>query len=341
MATARQTTALDYLFWVVIAVALVGRPAAGDDRADRKETFELPAEVPAPADNLATPARAALGKMLFFDPRLSGSNTMSCARCHNPSLGWSDGLPVAIGEGMHDLQRSTPSIVNSGFNKFLMWDGRFSTLEEQAWTPMLATTEMHGTQEQILVKLRALPGYVSAFEEAYAGEGITRESVGKALANFERTIVSRDSPFDRWVRGDESAMNDSAKSGFALFTGKAQCSLCHSGGNFSDQGFHNLGLAGNQDQGRYLKVPVQAMKGAFKTPTLRDVALTPPYMHNGMYRTLREVIDHYDRGGDGGPNTDPNIKPLGLSEQEKLDLVEFLRSLTGKQTALTVPRLPQ
>jgi cytochrome c peroxidase len=305
----------------------------------KKGSFRLPPEVPSPDGNRPTVDRIKLGKMLFFDPRLSGSNWISCASCHNPSLGWSDGL--ATGVGLRALSRKTLSIVNSGFNAFQMWDGRLKSLEEQAWSPMLGAAEMHGTQKEILVKLDAIPGYVTAFEKAYPGQGVTKETVAKAIASFERTVVSRDSPFDRWVEGDESAMTPSAKRGFALFTGKANCTACHQGSNFTDQGFHNLGLKGNADLGRFAIVPIRVMRGAFKTPTLRDVALTAPYMHNGSYRTLEEVVDHYNRGGDDKENLDPNMKPLGLTDQERTDLVEFLKSLTGKQLTITLPRLPQ
>jgi cytochrome c peroxidase len=309
--------------------------------AAERQLFRLPSEIPAPPENLPNPERVELGKMLFFDPRLSGSNWISCASCHNPLLGWSDGLPTGVGDGMRALGRKTPSLVNSGFNTINMWDGRAPTLEAQAWTPMLDSAEMHGSQEAILVKLKAIPGYVTAFEKAYPGEGITKETIGKAIASFERTIISRDSPFDRWVAGEDSALSDSAKRGFALFTGKANCTACHQGSNFTDQGFHNLGLKGSADPGRFAIVPVRISRGAFKTPTLRDVTLTAPYMHNGAYRTLDEVIDHYDRGGDAKENLDPNMRPLGLTDQEKRDLVEFLKGLTGKQQPVVLPRLPQ
>ena len=306
-----------------------------------KDTFRLPDTVPVPADNSVTPERVELGKMLFFDPRMSGSNWISCASCHNPSLGWSDGLPTAIGDGMRVLGRSTPSIVNSAFNRYQMWDGRFNSLEEQAWGPMLASAEMHGSTEEVLAKLKAAPGYAQAFERAYPGEGMTKETVAKAIASFERTVISKDSPFDRWKQGDEAAVSPSAKRGFELFTGKANCVACHQGANFTDQGFHNIGLKNNTDEGRYAKVPIKVLKGAFKTPSLRDIALTAPYMHNGAYRTLEDVVDHYSRGGDNSENLDPNIKPLNLADQEKKDLVEFLRSLTGKQDPITLPKLPQ
>jgi cytochrome c peroxidase len=329
--------------FALILAEFPGHVTAAQDHTSSadKLSFRLPAEVPTPPENQPTPDRMELGKMLFFDPRLSGSNWISCASCHNPSLGWSDGLPTGVGDGMKALGRKTPSIVNSAFNTLNMWDGRMKSLEEQAWAPMLAPGEMHASQEQILVKLKAMPGYVTAFAKAYPGEGITRDTIGKAIASFERTVVSTDSPFDRWAQGDESAVTLSAKWGFALFTSKANCVACHQGSNFTDQGFHNLGLKGEVDPGRFAIVPVQISRGAFKTPTLRDVALTAPYMHNGAYRTLEEVIDHYDGGGDQKGNLDPNLKPLGLTEQEKKDLVEFLKSLSGRHTAMTFPTLPQ
>ncbi len=306
-----------------------------------KKAFTFPKSVPAPADNKVTPARVQLGEMLFFDPRLSGSNWISCATCHNPALGWSDGLPTAIGNGMSVLKRSTPPIVNSAFNRLQMWDGRFSSLEEQALGPMQAPGEMNGSMDDILTKLKSMPGYVEAFEKAYPGEGVTKSTLAKAVASFERTVVSKDSPFDAWVHGNQKAVSVSAKRGYDLFVGKASCVACHAGPTFTDDGFHNIGLKDNGDEGRYAKVPIKVMKGAFKTPTLRDIALHPPYMHNGEYRTLEAVVDHYDRGGDDKANLDPNIKPLDLTDQEKKDLVQFLRTLSGTQIAITLPRLPQ
>jgi cytochrome c peroxidase len=306
-----------------------------------KSAFRFPANMPTPANNRVTPARVELGKMLFFDPRLSGSNWISCATCHNPALDWSDGLPTAIGDGMSTLKRSTPPIVNSGFNKLQMWDGRYRSLEEQALGPMEGHGEMNGDLNDILAKLQSIPGYGRAFQKAYPGEGVTKYSLAKALASFERTIVSKNSPFDTWLDGNQSAISPSAKRGFRVFAGKANCAACHSGPNFTDDGFHNIGLKDNNDNGRYELVPITISKGAFKTPSLRDIALTAPYMHNGAYRTLEEVIDHYDRGGDDKSNLDPNLKPLRLTNREKKDLVQFLRTLSGKQAAVTLPRLPQ
>jgi cytochrome c peroxidase len=324
---------------VAIILSLSTVAAAGPDH-DKNE-FRLPETVPAPAGNSITPARVDLGKMLFFDPRLSHSNRMSCGTCHNPSLGWSDGLPTALGDDMQALPRATPSIANVAFNQLQMWDGRFKTLEDQVKGPITSPTEMNGSLEEILTKMKALPGYVEAFDKAYPGEGVTADTIAKAIASFERTVVSRDSPFDDWLQGNEDTVSPGAKRGFAIFTGKANCVACHMGPNFTDRGFHNIGVKDSVDQGRFAKVPVRVLKGAFKTPSLRDVALTAPYMHNGSYRTLEEVIDLYDRGGDDRANLDPNLKPLNLSAQEKSDLVEFLRSLTGRQQTVVVPHLPQ
>ena len=194
--------------------------------------------------------------------------------------------------------------------------------------------------DQILVTLKSLPGYQRAFQKAYPGEGITKDTLAKAIASFERTIISRNSPFDAWIHGNEAAINPAAQRGFELFTGKANCIACHSGPNFTDDGFHNIGLQDDSDAGRLAKVPIKISKGAFKTPTLRDIAQTAPYMHNGAYRTLEEVIDHYDRGGDNRENLDPNIKPLALTDQEKQDLLHFLKTLTGQHPAVTLPELP-
>lgn len=310
-------------------------------QAAPKESYLRPEKVPAPSNNLVTPERVALGKALFFDPRLSGSNWISCATCHNPALGWSDALPTAIGHGMKILGRATPTVLNTAYQRKQMWDGRFRTLEEQALGPIAADVEMSQNLDEVVAELKEIAGYHALFDKAYPGEGINKDTIAKAIASFERTIVSNDAPFDRWIKGDEKAMSDSAKQGFALFEGKANCTACHQGFNFIDDGFHNLGLKGNQDAGRHAQVPVAVMMGAFKTPTLRDVALTAPYMHNGMYKTLGEVVAHYNRGGDVKDNLDPNLKPLDLTEQEQKDIVEFLKALTGEQMAVTVPHLPQ
>ncbi|HEC19090.1 MAG TPA: c-type cytochrome [Gammaproteobacteria bacterium] len=306
-----------------------------------------PAEIPQPSNNLITESRIELGKMLFFDPRLSGSNWISCATCHNPALGWSDGLPTAIGHGQKVLGRSTPTILNTAYQPLQFWDGRARSLEKQALGPIESAGEMaqsigksEGKLQSLIDELSALKGYRDAFEKAYPGEGITKKTIAKAIASFERTIVSTDSPFDLWIKGEKHAMNDAALRGFKVFEGKGNCVKCHNGFNFTDNGFHNIGLKDASDAGRYAIRKVKILIGAFKTPTLRDVALTAPYMHNGAYKTLEEVVDHYDRGGVTKENLSPNITKLNLTAREKSDLVEFLKSLTGAPNPITYPVLP-
>jgi cytochrome c peroxidase len=303
-----------------------------------------PATAPAPADNANTPERADLGRMLFFDSRLSAKSAMSCASCHNPSLGWSDGRATAVGHDMKVLRRATPTIVNAAFNARQMWDGRAASLEAQATMPYQSPDEQNLPGEDLVKRVQSIHGYTAFFAHAYPGEDVTLATIAKAIASFERTVLSNTSPFDRWRNGDTHAISSSAQNGFALFTGKANCSTCHQGFNFTDNSFYNVGVAstsGVSDLGRYEQLKLPVLKGAFKTPTLRDIALTAPYMHNGAYRTLDDVVDHYDRGGDTQDNLSAEVKPLHLTPSEKHDLVEFLNTLTGDYVAVAVPKLPQ
>ncbi|RHX83315.1 cytochrome-c peroxidase [Leptospira stimsonii] len=297
---------------------------------------------PFPKENEPNPTRIELGKILFFDPIVSGSNWISCATCHNPGLAWTDGLKTAIGHNMKVLGKNTPTIINSAFGEKMFWDGRADSLEEQALGPISSPDEMNQNPDELVLELKKIKGYRDRFERAYPNEGITKETIGKAIASFERSILSFQSPYDAWIQGDNKAINESAQRGQALFKGKANCIACHLGNNFTDDGFHNIGIKSKEkDPGRFKLVPVKSMKGAFKTPTLRDVALTAPYMHDGSYQTLEEVVDHYDRGGDDLSNLDPNMKPLKLSEEEKKDLISFMRSLTGKREPISIPTFPR
>ncbi|MBM9500295.1 c-type cytochrome [Leptospira sp. 201903071] len=297
---------------------------------------------PFPKNNEPTPARIELGKILFFDPIVSGSNWISCATCHNPGLGWTDGLKTAVGHNMKILGKNTPTIVNSAFGNKMFWDGRADSLEQQALGPVSSPDEMNQDPDELVLELQKIKGYRERFDRAYPNEGISKETISKAIASFERSILSFQSPFDAWIQGDNNAISESAQRGHALFQGKANCNACHFGNNFTDDGFHNIGIKSKEkDPGRFKLVPVKSMKGAFKTPTLRDAALTGPYMHDGSYTTLEEVIDHYDRGGDDRSNLDPNMKPLHLTKREKEDLAAFLRSLTGKKEPILIPDLPR
>jgi cytochrome c peroxidase len=305
----------------------------------------LPSTPPYPVGNEPNAARVELGKKLFFDPRLSGDGNMSCATCHNPVLGWSDGLPTAKGVRSMVLGRATPTIINSAFNGLQMWDGRKASLEDQAMGPMEATVEMNMDTAKLFDWLRGNDEYRALFEQAYPGEGVTAKTVSKAIATFERTVVSDNSPFDKWVQGEQSAMTPSQVRGFDLFVGKANCEVCHNAPNFSDDGFHNIGLASfgidEPDVGRYSERPLRLMKGAFKTPTLRDIERTAPYFHDGSAATLMDVVEHYDRGGVVHDNLSPNVRALNLTYQEKHDLVAFMRALTSPFMVVSLPELPQ
>jgi cytochrome c peroxidase len=301
-------------------------------------------KAPYPEGNQPNAARVELGHKLFFDPRMSGDGNMSCASCHNPALGWSDGLPTARGVKSSVLGRASPTVFNTAYNSIQMWDGRKRSLEDQAMGPMQANVEMNMDIAKLFQWIGNSEGYKALFAKAYPGEPINEDTLSKAIASFERTVVSRDSPFDRWIQGDAQALSTQQVEGFKVFAGRGNCLACHSGANFTDNGFHNLGLASwgvaEPDMGRYAQKPVNAMKGAFKTPTVREVARTAPYFHDGSAKTLMEVVDYYDRGGHVKTNLSPNIRPLGLSLQEKQALVAFLQSLSSPYLQVTVPELP-
>lgn len=306
----------------------------------------LPA-VPTPSGNALNSNRVKLGRILFFDPRLSGEGNMSCATCHNPGLGWSDGLPTGKGVKSMALDRASPTIINSAFNKIQMWDGRKKDLEEQAMGPMEANSEMNMDTVKLFTWLNESVGYRKLFEAAYPKEAIDATTLAKALASFQRTIIMKDSPFDRWVAGDKKAMNRQQVRGFGVFINpaKGDCASCHTAPSFTDSGFHNIGLAAwgkeNPDMGRYAQKPINRFKGAFKTPQLHGIALTAPYFHDGSAKTLMDVVNHYEKGGEVKTNIAPNMKTLTLSEKEKSDLVAFLQALSGTVPAVVVPILPQ
>ncbi len=323
---------------LVVLVCLSAGTLAG--RAD----YQRPTIQPPPANNQTTEARVTLGKVLFFDPRLSGSNWISCATCHNPALGWADGLATAVGHNMTTLSRASPTVLNTAYNKFQFWDGRVRSLEAQALGPIVSDTEMHQDMDELVEELQAIDGYAPLFDAAYPGEGISGSVISRALAAYQRTLLTTDAPFDLWVNGDDSALSSAAQRGFALFEGKARCSVCHHDFNFQDDGFHNIGLPnqGEQDPGRYAVRPIRVVMGAFKTPTLRELSRTAPYMHNGAFQSLREVIEHYNSGGEPVEGLSPMMQPLGLSEQDVDDLLVFLDSLNSNNPLTeTIPVLPQ
>jgi len=333
------------LFWLLALLLGAGQGAAEGPRAgvEVKEAFRRPAEIPFPSENPYSPDKAYLGKLLFFDPILSGSGTISCATCHNPGLSWGDGLPRAFGEGRVPLPFRSPTTLNLAWGEIYGWDGKFPDLESVAFAPLNNKANMNRDPAELVRDLSAMRGYRDAFAAAFPEDGaIDRRKMELAIATYERTIVSGRTPFDRWIEGDEAAIGDRAKRGFALFVGKGKCSACHSGWNMTDNAFHDIGIAGEADtgRGRLFRNSV-ALQHAFKTPTLRDVAHRAPYMHDGSIRTLTEVIETYDRGGIDRPSRDPNIRPLGLSAEEKAELLAFLETLTAEDAPTSIPRLPR
>lgn len=301
----------------------------------------LPAQPKAPDDNPTTSRKVALGRQLFFDPRLSGDNTMSCATCHLPDKGLGDGLAKGKGHGGKTLARNTPTLLNVAFQPRLFWDGRAKTLEEQALGPIESPEEMHQDLAEMERELAAIPGYVTQFRDVF-GTRPTKEAVARSLAAFERTLVTRPSPFDRYLAGDKDALSPSAENGYRLFIGDAGCIRCHHGPLLSDGEFYRLGVS-SDDAGLAAVTGKSDDRGKLRTPTLRNVALTGPYMHDGSLKTLDDVVTFYYRGV---PETSPDglrldVKPLvSQSFSEIPDLVAFLESLTGEAPKVTPPELP-
>jgi cytochrome c peroxidase len=306
-----------------------------------KAQYRRPALISFPKDNPYTPEKAALGKKLYFDTRLSVSSAQSCASCHSPGFGWGDGLALGIGHGMAKLGRHSPTIINAAWGEIFMWDGRLPTLEEQALGPIQSPGEMNMPIEQLMERLASIAEYKPLFAAVFPKEGMKPETLAAAIATYERTVVSERAPFDAWIEGDEKAITEEAKRGFAVFNTKAQCSSCHEGWNFTNDGFQDIGLP-SEDVGRGQFVPgVLKMQHAFKTPGLREITRRSPYMHDGSLATVEEVIEHYDRGGVDRPSRSDLMKPLGLTSQEKFDLVAFLQTLTSNLTPTALPFLPR
>jgi cytochrome c peroxidase len=303
----------------------------------------LPAFVPIPLSNLNYSQKIELGKQLYFDGRLSKNNGISCAFCHNPGTGFADARQFSIGAFGTAGGRQAPTVFNTAFNPLQFWDGRAGSLEEQAVGPIHNPIEMAETHETVVPKIAKIPGYRKQFRAVF-GKDVSLQSIAEAIAAFERTIISGNSAFDKYVMGETNAMDESAVRGLALFKGKARCILCHNGPNFTDNQFHNLGVPQDgplkDDPGRYNVTRLARDKGAFKTPTLRSVTATAPYMHDGVFKTLEEVIDFVDKGGGANPNLSPLVKPLGLSAEEKTDLLAFLKALDGAPLKILMPKLP-
>jgi cytochrome c peroxidase len=357
------------LLGFVIALSFGGAAGASKGRPAPGYAPLIPLGIPAglwrkriPADNPLTAEKVSLGRALYFDKRLSADGTVSCATCHDPATAFADQNTLTVGVAGRRGLRNSPTVLNAMFSRELFADGRARSLEEQAVEPLLSPSEMGmQTREALLARVSAIPEYRRQFAKVFGARGLTVEAVAKAVAAFERTQLSGNSPFDRFMEGDEGAVTAAQKRGWALFRGKARCIKCHafdaSSPFFTDFRFHNTGVAtrgvdfselsrlaaasggrspdprphtaGVSELGRFLVTDRPEDLGAFKTPTLRDVELTTPYMHNGSEKTLLDVVRFYNRGGVTNPSLDARMRPLQLTDAEMNDLVEFMRALTS------------
>jgi cytochrome c peroxidase len=322
-----------------------------------------------PEDNPLTAAKVELGRKLYFDPRLSADDSVSCATCHDPHHGFAEPRPVSLGVGGAKGVRNAPTVFDAAFLSTQFWDGRAATLEEQAKGPIVNPVEMALPDPAAAeAKLQAIPEYPPLFRAAFGDERVTYDRIAQAIASFERTLIDVEAAIDRFVAGDADAIPEAARRGWALFNGKARCNNCHgyvaAFPLLTDELFHNIGVAakdvnfeelarqvqshpedlarlaheaGSNQLGRFLVTREPKDIGAFKTPHLRNVALTPPYMHDGSEKTLRDVVEFYDRGGNPNPWLDGGIRPLGLSESEKADLVALMETFTSDDMARFAP----
>ena len=320
------------------------------------ELGPLPAVAPAPEDNPPSPAKVQLGRTLFFDPRVSGSGQIACASCHDPDLAWGDGRTVAFGHSRKELKRNAPTLINTGFQNYHFWDGSSASLEAQVEVVLLNVDEMRAEPAAITARLGAITGYRELFKTAFGDETVTVPRIAQAIATFERTLTTRANKFDAFARGNSKALADAAVRGLHLFRTEARCVNCHNGPNFSDGLFHNLGLSRygrpDADLGRYNVTKQPADVGAFKTPTLRNIAKSAPYMHNGLF-DLDEILRLYNAGmltlrPRAAEKDDPlfpkksaHLKPLGLNAHDLADLRAFLETLTESHARFRVPVMPQ
>jgi cytochrome c peroxidase len=292
----------------------------------------LDSYMPVPDENRLTPEKAALGRELFGEPILSRDGKISCATCHDPKRAFTDARPTAVGVFEREGPRRVPRIVNRGYGRSFFWDGRSATLEEQVLQPIQNPKEMDMTLPEALARVRSIERYRALFSAAF-GRAPDAAGLARALASYVRTILSGDSPYDRYLLGEAAALDEEARRGLRIFRGKGNCTLCHLGPNLTDEAFHNTGIAWNDghfaDEGRYGVTHDPKDRGAFKTPTLREVALSAPFMHDGSLPTLESVVDYYDRGGNRNAGLDPEVRPLALDAAEKRSLLAFLRALSG------------
>ena len=316
---------------LLVSASLFAGAQGESQRVDIPLGLDL--HMPVPQDNPLTPEKVALGKRLFFDPILSRDRSVACVFCHDPGRAYTDGRAVAIGVFGRLGTRSAPTLVNRGYGASFFWDGRMPTLEQQVLQPIQDAKEMDLTLEEALARLKDHRDYPGLFQAAFGSE-VNVEGLSRALAGYLRTILSGDAPVDRYVNGDREALSEQARQGLNIFRGKGHCTTCHVGPTFTDERFHNTGVGWQDgrlsDAGRFEVSRKLEELGAFKTPTLREIRWTAPYMHDGSLATLADVVEFFDRGGNPNPYLDRELRPLHLSDDEKKALVAFLlEALSG------------
>lgn len=328
-------------------------PAApqGETLTSDEYTMTLPLGLQAgaayvPEGNPLSEKKIELGRKLYYDSRLSRDGTISCATCHGPEKGFTDGKPSSTGIAGQNGNRNAPTVLNRLFSKEQFWDGRAADLEDQALGPVQNPIEMGHTLQGMVANLEGIQAYRPEFEAAFGSPGITAARVAQAIASFERIVVTGNAPYDRYQAGETIALSESAVRGMAIFNDPARgnCVTCHAGFNFTDESYHNLGVGMDKqapDWGRFGITKLETDKGAFKTPTLRNLTQTPPYMHDGSAATLLEVVKLYDQGGRPNHWLSKEIKPLHLNDVDRADLVAFLESLTGEVRGAEKPTLPR
>ena len=332
MSRPRRIAQAAVMLLVGLAGAAVPLQVTPAGPADYPVPLGLP-PIPWPDDNPYSPARIELGKILFFDGRLSANDVVSCAFCHEPSHAFAAGAPLSVGVNGKFGVRHAQTLINRAWGKSQFWDGRAPTLEAQVMDPIANPNEMGMTPDRVVQKLRAIKGYGPLFVAAFGDDAITFDRIEQALASFERTIVSGNSAYDRYVAGDKSALTKEQKDGLDFFNKKGECAECHNGPNFSDEKFANIGVGmdrANPDPGRFAVTRKRSDFGKFKVPTLRDLAVRAPYLHDGSAKTLSDVLDIYARGGLPNPHLDTRLTPFYLDAEARRDLLAFLNSLNGE-----------
>lgn len=355
---------------LVVVILMIGLNAVATAASAGEKRLEPLTPVTVPADNPMSAEKVELGRMLFFDPRLAGDSSISCSKCHDPNKGWSNGVQMSDAYPGTKHWRHVPTVLNAAYLKQLFWDGRAGSLEQQCPGPIEAPIEMNQNFAHLVEKLSGIPYYKKSFQKVFKSD-VTMENLAKAISAFERTVVSKPGPLDRYLKGDKNALNDSQKRGMAIFTGKANCIACHHGPLLTDHDFHATGVpeieplktetdriatrhffakvneypnprSVNADYGREFITKSRSDRGKFKTPSLRELQWTAPYMHNGAFETLEDVIEFYMKGGEKHPNKDPEMKPFELSDQEFDDLLNFLDTLSSDKPLLVKkPELPK